>query len=1004
MANSKYFTILILSAAFCNFQCNAINTSEEIIGPKPSPFRQSFNCTNPNLWQTFPSESNSVKAVLDDGNVEFVWKGSTSPEHLAAVSKYVDLDEKRWSQYVKSSEKLEIKRGAKNQIRMKWEINFKEPEFGAMVTPAVIQVGKDGKELGIIELQRIWLPQQMGTVHIHTVGMNFEPAAETVAVIPVLKFTGNPARCILRSVIVEPTAETPKWDPHTRTGARIPEVRYYDDGIRPKPDSAKLSEKEIDDYLAKCSKAKAEIKKVDSDPPRVELWVNGERIPPAIHLATFAGTGSARFGDFDDAGLRIAAVSIKVGPKTDTPAAPGNIWLGKGKYDFEPVKQAIRYVLARAPHSYVMLHLTVDVYNDWGVEHPDDVYTNAKGEKAIGSWSRTTRYGGEGPGPNERWIPSDNSKQFREDGAEFLKALGKWLDTAAEGKVCIGAYLNGGVDGQWLFAADNSVQTPEDQFACFSKGARDNFREFLKEKYKTNEALSKAWGFDVTFDTVEIPAYTVRRKSVPIEYMGVKGESALMGYNCKDMQGADYNIFLSYSNTQRQIAFCKAFKEGCNGRLICGQWWPTLPASYPLAHTDFDAILNSPYVDFISRGGLLGAVFHGKLTVDELDLRDLKSGIEPWNVTEFDVPWIAKSPAEYKRHIVSHVCRPIAGGGGYHLFDMWGGWFWHPDTMKLVKETVQLYDNVKKSPSIGESYVGVFVDEQAANYVQDLGRYYMLNAVENVTASMGTWTFNMVWGRTGLPVRFYLMKDALNPDLIVPKVAIFLNPLTMDLEQAKAIHKRFYNNNRVVVYMQTPGLAAAGDVNNPMKITGFDIHEDPRTKNKPLVTNAIDDALLKNIRPGSMIESWLLEMSYYPNASAVPGKNDKVLANYINTDIPGMLVRRENDHTVVWAGFPGALTPQLIKNVAVEAGMKPWLESDDELIVGGGLLAVSGITGGPQIVNLPDNFEIEKCLSGHKYNIKDGKLTFELGSGDVYGDTAIFSVKEKQKSKAAKGN
>jgi hypothetical protein len=109
-----------------------------------------------------------------------------------------------------------------------------------------------------------------------------------------------------------------------------------------------------------------------------------------------------------------------------------------------------------------------------------------------------------------------------------------------------------------------------------------------------------------------------------------------------------------------------------------------------------------------------------------------------------------------------------------------------------------------------------------------------------------------------------------------------------------------------------------------------------------------------------------------------------------------MLVRREKDYTVVWAGFPGAITPRLVKNLAIEAGMKPWLETDDELIVGGGLLAVGGITGGPQTVNLPENFKIEKCLSGHKYNVKDGKLTFELGYGDVYGDTAIFAVSEKR--------
>ena len=995
MTTPRLHVAFLLSGIFLIHGCVFAGVSEEVIGPEPSPLRESFNCTDAKLWQVFPYESNSVKLGVDGNNVEFAWLGSTSPENLAGISKYNEFDESRWSRYAKSSQMLEIKRGFNKQIRMKWEITIKEREFGAMVTPIAIQIGKSGNELGRVELQRISLPQQMGPGHIHTVGLNFEPSADAVGIIPALKFTGNAMRCVVKSVVIEPAAIRPKWDSLIRTGARIPEVRYEDDGIRPKPDAAKLTPKEIDDYLAKCPKAKPEIRKVDSDTPRVELYVNGERIAPAIHLSAFAGTGSSRFGDFDDAGLRIAAVSVKAGPKTDTPAASSNVWLGKGKYDFEPAREAIRHVIARAPHSYVMLHLIVDVYNDWGVEHPNDVYTNAKGEKAVASWGRTTRYGGGAPGPNERWVPSDNSRQFREDGAEFLKALGQWLETVPEGKVVIGAYINGGVDGQWLFSADNSLVTPEDQFACFSKGARDNFQQYLKDKYKTNEALARAWGFTVTFDTAEIPAYSVRSKSMPIEYMGVKGESPIMSYNCRDAQGADYNVFLSVSNTQRQIAFCKGLKDGSNGRLLCGQWWPTLPAPYPLSHTDLKSILESPYIDFISRGGLLGAVFHGKLTVDELDLRNLKSGIEPWNVTEFDLPWIAKSQAEYKRHITSHVVRPFAGGGGYHLFDMWGGWFWHPETMQMVNDTVQLYDSVKKGPFIGENYVGVFVDENAANYVQHLGRYYMTNAVQSATESMGTWTFNMIWGRTGLPVRFYLMDDALNPDIIVPKVAIFLNPLTMDLEQAQAIHKRFYNNGRVVTYMQTPGLAAPGDANNPMKITGFDIHEDPRTKNKPLIALGADDALLKGIRPGSMLESWTLEMSYYPNASAVPGKNDKILAKYVETDIPGMLVRREKDHTVVWAGFPGAVTAQFVRNLAIEAGMKPWLETDDELIIGGGILAVGGLNGGPQAVNLPANFKVEKCLSGHKYDIKDGKLMFELGYGDVYGDTAIFAVSQK---------
>lgn len=971
--------------------------SEEVIGPKVSELRQSFNCTDPALWGEFGDQSGSVKIGVDGGQVDFSWLGSTSPQLLAATTRYSELDNKRWSQCVKSRQMLPVKRGFNNKVRMVWKLAIKNPEFGTMVTPLVIQIGRKGEELGTAELQRMWTPAQVSPGGVHTVGLTWEPPADAVSVVPALRFTGNAMRCVLLSVTIEPMAVTPKWDPLTRVGARMPEVRYYDDGLRPAPDAPKLSEKELDDFLAKAPTARPEIRKVDADPPRVELYINGERIPPAIHQSAFAGLASSRFGDFDAAGVRIAAMTVKSGPTTDTPGAPANIWLGKGKYNFEPVRNAIRHVIARAPHSWVMLNLMVDVYNDWGVEHPDDVYTNAKGEKAVASWSRTTRYGGGAPGPNERWVPSDNSRQFRDDGAAFLKALGQWLESVPEGKVVIGAYINGGVDGQWLFSADNGLIGEADQWACFSKGARDNFRDYLREKYKSDAALSNAWGFKVTFNTAEIPAYPVRGRSKPIEYLGAKAGSALMDYNREKTQGADYNDFLSVSNTQRQIAFCQGLKEGSNGRLLCGQWWPTLPAAYPLAHADFYRMLKSPYVDFISRGGLLGAVFHGKLTVDELDLRDLRSGIEPWNVTEFDVPWIAKSPAEYKRHITSHVCRPLAGGGGYHLFDMWGGWFWYPETMGMVKDTLKLYDSVKRGPAIGENYVGVFVDEKAANHLAHLGRYYLQNAVQNGAYAMGTWTFNMVWGRTGLPVRFYLMQDALNPDLIPPKVVIFLNPLTMELKEATAIRNRFQNHGRTVVYMQTPGLAAPGTADNPRAITGFDIHEDPRTQNKPLVAGQGGDPLLKGIRPGSMLAAWELEMSYYPNASAVPAKGDKVLATYVGTEIPGMLVRREKDCTVVWIGFPGALTPQLVRNLAVEAGLKPWLETDDELIVGGGLLAVGGIAGGPQTVTLPANVELESCLSGHPYRLKDGRLTFDLGHGDVYGDTAIFSVREKQK-------
>jgi hypothetical protein len=200
----------------------------------------------------------------------------------------------------------------------------------------------------------------------------------------------------------------------------------------------------------------------------------------------------------------------------------------------------------------------------------------------------------------------------------------------------------------------------------------------------------------------------------------------------------------------------------------------------------------------------------------------------------------------------------------------------------------------------------------------------------------------------------------------------------------------------VIAYLGMPGLAAPGSTDNPKNITGFDIHEDARTKNLPLVPAKSDDPLLQGIHPDSMLCFWRIEMSYHPNASAVCHEGETVLATYAQTDIPGMLVKREKDHTTVWIGFPGAITPQLVRNLARAAGVTPWLDNDNELVVGSGLLGVIGITGGAQTVTLPANYEIEKCLSSHSYKVEKNKLTFDLGYGDIYGDTAIFSVREKQ--------
>lgn len=935
--------VMLLPPAMLSFSAGL----EDIIGPRPSAEGQTFDCQTPDLWKNVWLDRQQATTASKGGLVALVWRGNAFPA------------------LVQSSEKLPLKPGYGDEVRVVWKIGIDKPEFGAIVSPMLVQFTADGKELGSVGVRDQWRPTAPG--RFRRVGITWKPDAQARYVAPALKFTGNGMTVRLKSIRLDPAEPKPLWNPLDRWKARAPAVRYDVDGLEPQVDKPQLTSEEVDRLLARCHKAWPKLKRRQG---RVELLIDGTPVSPTVYMAPVSGLEASHYGEMADIGFPICTLYVATGPKSHTPAAQGNLWLGKGKYDFEPVKQGIRWVLARSPKTYVLLNLNINVHNDWGLEHPGDVHTNAKGEKGIAIGSRVVRYGGAPPGPNEFWEASNHSRQFREDASQMLKALGQWLESMPEGKVVIGAYLNGSADGQWLFSN-------EWEFADYSKGALDAFRDYLREKYHGDEkALRERWGTSVTFESATMPAFGLRQRQ--------RGRGALMSYNGREAWASDYNDFLSMSNTRRQLAFCRALKEGTHGRLLCGSYWPTLPAAYPLCHGDFWEMLNSKDVDFISRGGLLGAAFHGELTIDEHDLRNLKSGVEPW--CNYDDPYIAKSQAEFHRQALHSFVSSFVSGGGFHLYDMWGGWYWHPETRRILKECLALQQAVKDAPPLGDQYVGVFVDEAAADHLANLGRYYLEAAVESTFISEA-------WKRSGVPVRFFLTHDALNRDLVVPRVSVFLNPLTMDLRQAEAVKARFCRSNRVVVFMLAPGLAAPGDEANPERITGFKIHEDERTINKQLVIKDIGDPLLTGIRPGSILCYWNEHMQWYSNISAEPGSPGKVLACYAGTKIPGMLVDRRQGYTAVWLGAPGAISPALIRNLAREAGMKPVIESDNLLTIGAGFLAVTGLTGGPEKVTLPKGYIIERCLTGHAYQVKSGVLTFTLGWGDFYGDVAVFEVK-----------
>ena len=131
---------------------------------------------------------------------------------------------------------------------------------------------------------------------------------------------------------------------------------------------------------------------------------------------------------------------------------------------------------------------------------------------------------------------------------------------------------------------DITVKTPE---------AKKRFRQFLKDKYKTEKALQEAWGNrKVTFDNAEYKEMS-------------KESEGLLLLSPKDRQAEDSLRWVYKSNADSLLFFCKCIKEATHGRAITGAragnfyvgGWvkPTLMGN----GTDFQTLMESPYIDYL---------------------------------------------------------------------------------------------------------------------------------------------------------------------------------------------------------------------------------------------------------------------------------------------------------------------------------------------------------------------------------------------------------------------
>ncbi len=737
-----------------------------------------------------------------------------------------------------------------------------------------------------------------------------------------------------------------------------------------------LTEKELDEVLAKREKAVPELQK---EGDAVRLYINGKAVPGIIYLSTSLSKKVHQKlyegHEFSQNGFRFFTVNCRL--RTSRRHGTGGIWRGDKKYDIEQVRQNIRTALRTNPDGLLFLSFSVAPYTGWEFANPDENYQNENGEYGLTSNIRIISYSNDlsaGKAKGLYPLPSYASEKYNRAAAEALRDIISAVEKMPEGKAVVGVYICGGTDGQWLDMWDNSAPVKVGAFD-YSPAGKKAFVAYVKKKYGTLDVANRTWGTGFkSFDDLKYPGYNDywnRRKS----FLSENGSGMI----------TDMTEFTGYAGAMRAKAFAKAVKAGSNGRLLVGGYGPQGGLSgYPLLSVqNAKWRLKIPEIDFMNivpmyqrnfddpivRAAFNGSMrHHGKLCVTELDLRN--PSVPNWGVWGTDLWYRTHDSGTFRTEVLKFVTNSLARGGYYHAYDMEGGWYNTPDARKAWTEGNKIAAEAKPlkldSNRIGVISGGRFWDFQS--FGKDRLAAYFVNEYPMHALA-----------KSGVPHDFYLLDDLLNSDIkVLPKVLLFTDASIMTKAQLDKLLKKYGKEGRVMVFFWRPGMFT-GDAK--VMADYFGLKRTPEADKKWLVAKDSADPLMKDVK-GFLLAAHLYD--FFPEAWAPVNSKGKAVAWYQGTDIPGMTVKRHKDYTEVMIAQPGAFTPQMCRNFAREAGFAPLVEEDALVSYGFGVFSLLPLKDGEKKVTLPENVRVKKVTTGQKIAQNGNTFTVNLKRGEIF--------------------
>ncbi|MDX9972546.1 MAG: hypothetical protein RBU21_06090 [FCB group bacterium] len=497
---------------------------------------------------------------------------------------------------------------------------------------------------------------------------------------------------------------------------------------------------------------RAEVRVEDGEPA---LFVNGAREFPFAYL-TAGGDLDRHYKQFAETGVRFFTLD----------AGMGNAPEG---FDASQCDAPFLRVLEQQPKALMFPRVNVGAPQWWLDKHPEERVVFDDG--TVGPQSMFS----------EVWL---------DDACKWVEAYVRYLRASGYRDHVIGIHPCTGYTAEW-----QSWGLWDNLRGDFSKPARTAWRKYLRAKYRTDEALSAAWGGPIRIDDAVIPSRARR-----------EGASALFRQAPEWQDVMDFYDFYWRQPVEAMEAIAAAAKRGGGRDFVVGYFYGYL-AQYggkvqESQHLGLRELLECPDVDFLcgpamysDRGPGGTSTFmsatdsvklHGKFWWDEAD-----------NRTHLAVDQLGRAGTlDETLHVLEReFAHTHTERAGIWWFDMAGGWHDDPAVMARLGE-FRAFGEAKQSNWEPAVEVAVFLDDKSTYRMPPDAPY--LNEMVSFFAALP---------RLGAPYHTYLLSDL--PKVPRHRMYVFTDAFDLSSEERHAIRALKLDGRTLVFFGPTPELPAS---------------------------------------------------------------------------------------------------------------------------------------------------------------------------------------------------